>query len=63
MKGTSMLRTNSWNFSMGDCDQAFLFHALYVTSKVGVDFEPASNGVIGSMHHGRVRLGRAAGWC
>lgn len=52
LESTRMLRTNSWFFSMGDCDQAFLFYALYLRSHVGQDFEPV-NGLIGSMQHGK----------
>lgn len=40
MSQTRMLRSNTWDFSMGDCDQAFLFYTLYLTSTVGADFEP-----------------------
>jgi len=39
---TRMLRSNTWDFSMGDCDQAFLFHTLHLTSPVGADFEPVA---------------------
>ena len=56
MGQTRMLRSNTWQFSMGDCDQAFLFYVLYLTSSVGADFEPVGSGVavsIGSMHHGK----------
>lgn len=56
MKQTRMLRSNTWQFSMGDCDQAFLFYLLYLESSVGGDFEPVGVGEqvsIGSMHHGK----------
>ena len=40
LRHTVMLRSNSWRFAMGDCDQAFLLHLLYVTTSVGGDHEP-----------------------
>lgn len=43
MSETRMLRSNTWDFSMGDCDQAFLFHALHLDSAVGADFEPVQS--------------------
>ena len=42
MSETRMLRSNTWDFSMGDCDQAFLFHTLHLTSPAGADFEPVA---------------------
>jgi hypothetical protein len=64
LANTRMLRTNSWIFSMGDCDQAFFFYALYLQSHVGRDFEPVDGQqcnrkgcsnitLIGSMTHGK----------
>ena len=43
MAETRMLRSNTWDFSMGDCDQAFLFYMLHLTSAVGADFEPVQS--------------------
>ena len=61
MGSTRMLRSNTWHFSMGDCDQAFLFHMLYLKTAVGADFEPVESTSrqvggpvsIGSMQHGK----------
>ena len=44
LRGTAMLRSNSWSYPGGNCDQGFLWHVLYVTPHAHVELYTAGNG-------------------